>query len=71
MSRTLKSLVSFWLWVGVVLVSFMLIVVSIAADAIPQVVVTVFAVVIFGAAIAVLIVNPGIFARQTTAATGT
>ena len=49
MNRTLKSLVSFWLWVGVVLVSFMLIVVSIAADAIPQVAVTLFAVVVFGA----------------------
>ena len=70
MSKVLKCLVSFWLWIGVVLVSFMMIVVSIVASAVPQVAMTVFAAVIFAAPIAVAIINPGIFARQTTAATG-
>ena len=70
MSKWLKCLVSFWLWIAVVLVSFMMIVVSAAASAIPQVAVTIFAVVIFAASLAVAIINPGIFAKQTTTATG-
>ena len=70
MSKWLKCLVSFWLWIAVVLVSFMMIVVSAVASAIPQVAVTIFAVVIFAASLAVAIINPGIFAKQTTTATG-
>lgn len=69
MSKVLKCLVSFWLWIGVILVSFMMIVVSIVASAVPQVAVTVFAAVIFAASFAVAIINPGIFAKQTTTAT--
>lgn len=70
MKNWLKSLVSFWLWIAVTLVSFMMFVVSVAASPIPKAVVTVFAVVIFALSIAVPIVNPGIFARQTKTATG-
>lgn len=70
MKKWIKCLVSFWIWIGVVLTSFMMIVVSAVASAIPQVAVTVFAAVIFAATLAVAIINPGIFAKQTTTATG-
>lgn len=70
MSKWLKCLVSFWLWIAVILVSFMMIVISAVASAIPQVAVTIFAVVIFAASLAVVIINPGIFAKMTTTATG-
>lgn len=70
MKKWTKCLVSFWLWIAVVLVSFMMIFVSAAASAIPQVAVTIFAAVIFAASLAVAIINPGIFARQTTTASG-
>lgn len=70
MKKWTKCLVSFWLWIAVVLVSFMMIVVSAAASAIPQVAVTIFAAVVFAASLAVAIINPGIFARQATTASG-
>lgn len=70
MRKGLKCLVSFWLWIGVILVSFMMIIISAVASAIPQVVVTIFAVVIFAASLAVAIINPGVFAKQSTTATG-
>lgn len=69
MKKWTRCLVSFWLWIAVILVSFMMIVISVAASAIPPVVVTVFAAVIFAASLAVAVVNPGIFALQTTTAT--
>lgn len=70
MKNWFKNLVGFWLWIAVTLVSFMMFVVSVVASPIPKVAVTVFAVVIFALSIAVPIVNPGIFARQTKTATG-
>lgn len=70
MKKSLKFLVTFWLCIFVILVSFMMAVISIAAGGIPHFVVTVFALVIFAASLAVAIINPGIFARHTTTATG-
>lgn len=70
MSKWTKCLISFWLWIAVILVSFMMLVASIVASAIPQFAVTIFAVVIFAASLAVAIINPGIFAKQFTSATG-
>lgn len=70
MKKWLRCPVGFWLWIAVTLVSFMMLVVSAAASPIPKVAVTVFAVVIFALSIAVPIVNPGIFAKQTKTATG-
>ena len=58
------------MWVGVILVSFMMLVVSFVASAIPQIAVAIFAAVVFGLSIAVPIINPGIFAKQITSATG-
>lgn len=70
MKKWLRCLVGFWLWIAVTLVSFMMLVVSVVASPIPKVAVAAFAVVIFALSIAVPIVNPGIFARQTKTATG-
>ena len=70
MSKWVKCLVSFWLWIAVILVSFMMLIVSFVASTISQVVVIIFAAVIFGLSIAVPIINPGIFAKQITSATG-
>nr|WP_318710468.1 hypothetical protein [uncultured Treponema sp.] len=70
MKKWTKCLISFWLWIAVILVSFMMIVVSIVASTVPQIAVAIFAVVIFGLSIAVPIFNPGIFAKQISSATG-
>ena len=70
MKKWTKCLISFCLWIAVILVSFMMIVVSIVASTVPQIAVAIFAAVIFGIFIAVPIINPGIFAKQITSATG-
>ena len=70
MSKWTKCLVCFWLWIAVILVSFMMLVVSFVAGAVPKLATVVFAAVIFGLSIAVPIINPGIFAKQSTTATG-
>lgn len=70
MKKWTKCLISFWMWIAVILVSFMMIVVSVVASSIPQVAVAIFAAVIFGLSIAVPIINPGIFAKLITSATG-
>ena len=70
MKKWTKCLLSFWMWIAVSLVSFMMLIVSLVANAVPQVAFAIFAVVIFGLSIAVPIINPGIFAKQITSATG-
>lgn len=70
MKKWTKCLLSFWMWIAVILVSFMMIVVSVVANTVPQIAVAIFAAVIFGLSIAVPIINPGIFAKQITSATG-
>lgn len=70
MRKLARCFVSFWLWIAIVLASFLMLVVSVVASPIPPIAVTVFAVVIFGLSIAVPIINPGIFAKQTSTATG-
>lgn len=67
MKKWTKCLISFWLWIAVILVSFMMIIV---ASTVPQIAVAIFAAVIFGLSIAVPIINPGIFAKQITSETG-
>ncbi len=70
MKKTLKGFVCFWLWIAVILVSFMMLVVSVVVSPIPGVAITVFALVIFALSISMAIINPGIFVKQTTSATG-
>ena len=60
-----KALISFWGWVCVILLSFMLAVVAFVAEAVPVVVVFV----IFAVSLTVVILNPGIFAKQHTTET--
>ena len=64
-----KALIAFWGWVCVILLSFMLAVVSLVAGSIPVVVVFVVAVMIFAVSLTVVILNPGIFAKQHTTET--
>ena len=56
-----KALISFWGWVCVILLSFMLAVVAFVAETVP--------VVIFAVSLTVVILNPGIFAKQHTTET--
>ena len=70
MRKLANCFVSFWLWIAVILVSFMMLIVSVVASPIPPIAVTILAVVIFALSIAVPIINPGIFAKQASAATG-
>ena len=70
MNKILRCLVSFWLWIGVILVSFMMLVISIVASHVPTFAVAIFAAVIFAMSLTVAIVNPGIFAKQFTTASG-
>lgn len=70
MKKWTKCLLSFWMWIAVILVSFMMLIVSFAMPAVPKLAVAIFAAVIFGLSIAVPIINPGIFAKQITSATG-
>lgn len=70
MRKWTKCLLSFWLWIALVLASFMMADVSAAASSVPKAAVVVFAAVIFTLALASVIVNPGIFAKQVSSATG-
>ncbi len=70
MRKLAKCFVSFWLLIAVILVSFTMLVVSVVASPIPPIAVTILAVVIFALSIAVPIINPGIFAKQASTATG-
>lgn len=70
MRKWIKCLLSFWLWIAVVLASFMMAAVSAAASSVPKAAVVVFAAVIFTLALASVVVNPGIFAKQISSATG-
>lgn len=64
-----RALISFWLWIGVILLSFMLAVLAIATT-VPRPILVIVALVIFVAAIAVPVINPGVFAKQHTTETG-
>lgn len=70
MKKWTKCLICFWMWIAIILVSFMILVVSFVASVVPQIAVAIFAGVVFGLSIAVPIINPGIFAKQITSATG-
>lgn len=70
MDKWIRNVISFWVWIGIILMSFMMVIISIVANAIPQVAVTIFAIMIFAASISMAVINPGIFAKQFTTATG-
>lgn len=64
MKKWTKCLVSFWLWVAVIIASFMMLIVSLIMPEIPQHAPAVFAAVILCLSGLMLLINPGIFARQ-------
>lgn len=65
----IKAIVCFWVWIGILLLSFVLALLA-AVTVVPNVVVLFFAVVIFAAALAVVVINLGIFVKRHTTATG-
>lgn len=66
----LRAFISFWCWIGVTLLGFMLAILAAVPGTLPDAVVFVVAVVIFAAAIAVPIINPGVFSKQHSTKTG-
>ena len=64
-----RASISFWLWIGVILLSFMLAVLAIATT-VPRPILVIVDLVIFVAGIAVPVINPGVFAKQHTTETG-
>lgn len=66
----LKVLVSFWCWIAIMLSSFMMFVLAVVCRTVPRPLAIVFAVVVFALSLAVPVMNPGIFAKRHTTATG-
>lgn len=70
LSDALKAVISFWCWVGVILLSFFMGVLLLAPVATPKWLLAILVTVIFIGALAVPVFNPGIFIKKQTAATG-
>lgn len=66
----LKALLSFWCWITIVLSSFFMIVLTVFSQTVSKSFAVVFAVLIFGLSLAVPVINPGIFVKRHTTATG-
>ena len=66
----LKALVSFWCWIAIMLSSFMMFVLAVVCRTVSRPLAIVFAVVVFALSLAVPVLNPGIFAKRHTTATG-
>ncbi len=66
----LKACICFWVWVGTMLLALLLAILAASPVVVPQIAVCIIAVVIVAALLTVLIINPGIFAKQHTACTG-
>ena len=66
----IKALISFWIWIAIVLSSFFMSVLAVISSTIPKPFAIVFATVIFVLSLAVPVINPGIFIKRYTAATG-
>lgn len=66
----LKALVSFWCWIAIMLSSFMMFVLAVVCRTDTRPLAIVFSVVVFALSLAVPVMNPGIFAKRNTTATG-
>lgn len=66
----IKALISFWIWIAIVLSSFFMFVLAAISSTIPKPFVIVFAIVVFALSLAVPVINPGIFIKRYTTATG-
>ena len=69
-NEMIKALISFWIWIAIVLSSFFMAVLAAISSTIPKPVVIVFAIVVFALSLAVPVINPGIFIKRYTTATG-
>ncbi|WP_147645126.1 hypothetical protein [Treponema pectinovorum] len=63
MTTWIKTSISFWLWISISLLSFLMIVVSLVEKNIPPIVVMIFSIMIFGLAMAVPIINLCVFEK--------
>ena len=61
MTMWIKTFISFWIWISISVLSFLMIVISLVAENIPAVVVMIFSTVVFGLAMAVPIINLVLF----------
>lgn len=66
----LKALITFWCWIAIIVSSFLMIVLTAFSPIVSKPFVIVFAILIFGLSLAVPVINPGIFVKRHTTATG-
>lgn len=66
----LKALISFWCWIAITVSSFFMIVLAALTPIVSKPFVIVFAILIFGLSLAVPVINPGVFVKRHTTATG-
>ena len=66
----LKAFISFWSWMLITLSAFFLFVLATVSKTVPRPAIIVFALVILALSIAAPVINPGIFAKRHTTATG-
>lgn len=65
-----KALITFWCWIAIIVSSFLMIVLTAFSPIVSKPFVIVFAILIFGLSLAVPVINPGIFVKRHTTATG-
>lgn len=65
-----KALISFWCWIAIMVSSFFMVVLAAFSPIVSKPFVIVFAILIFGLSLAVPVINPGVFAKRHTTATG-
>ena len=66
----LKAFISFWSWMAITLSAFFLFALAAVSKTVPRPAIIVFAILIFGLSLAVPVINPGIFVKRHTTATG-
>lgn len=66
----LKAFITFWSWMAITLSAFFLFVLTAFSPIVSKPFVIVFAILIFGLSLAVPVINPGIFVKRHTTATG-
>ena len=66
----LKTFIIFWSWMAITLSAFFLFALAAVSKTVPRPAVIVFALVILALSIAAPVINPGIFAKRHTTATG-
>ena len=65
-----KALITFWCWIAIIVSSFLVIVLTAFSPIVSKPFIIVFAIVILALSIAAPVINPGIFVKRHTTATG-